>query len=65
VTKEQEALALLTEVAAQNPVQEDHNEEVIWWCSFCGAEATVDQVQHDPTCLWVRICEFARRTTPC
>ena len=46
---------LLAEVAALEPIQNDHNEEVIWWCAFCGEESGTPRVQHASDCLWVRI----------
>lgn len=46
---------LLAEVAALNPIQDDRNEEVCWWCAFCEEEAKDKNVTHKADCLWVRI----------
>lgn len=55
---------LLSEVAKLNPIQDDRNENVVWWCAFCGAEARNEQVTHKADCLWVRIREHVA-ASPC
>ena len=46
---------LLIEIANMNPIQDDKNEEIVWWCAFCGKEARNEHPGHQKDCLWLRI----------
>ncbi len=49
---------LLSKIAAMDPIQDDHNEQVVRWCAFCAAESATkfgQDVEHKTDCLWVRV----------
>ena len=47
---------LLADLARMDPITGDRNEEILFWCVFCGEESdTKGGVRHRDDCLWLRI----------